>query len=143
MKVKCTRVFAMPNRWTFALKPVASLLDYWLEGRTIIVDPFAGQASRGTFTNDLNPDSPATHHMDAREFLRMLLIQKVQADAVLLDPPYSPRQISECYKGIGRKVTATDTQNAALYRDCVDKMTRLLKPGGVAIRCGWEQHGLR
>ena len=32
-----------------------------------------------------------------------------------LDPPYSPRQISECYKEAGLTVGMKDTQNAALY----------------------------
>ena len=60
---------------------------------------------------------------------------------VLFDPPYSPRQIQECYQQIGREVTTQDTQNARLYKRVKDGLDRMLKPGGIAICCGWNSMG--
>lgn len=65
----------------------------------------------------------------------------IVADAVLLDPPYSPRQISECYRRVGLKCSMSDTQNAVIYLDAICRLDTLLRPGGVAIRCGWNSAG--
>ena len=65
----------------------SDLLDRWLDGRSVIVDPFARNCSRGTITNDLDPETQATHHSDAVEFLDMLIEDGIEADAVILDPP--------------------------------------------------------
>lgn len=53
--------------------------------------------------------------MDAEEFLYILRDEGVLCDLAILDPPYSPRQISEAYKAAGLTVGMKDTQNAALY----------------------------
>ena len=73
--------------------------------------------------------------------MRSLIGQGVRADCVIFDPPYSPRQISECYKGIGRKATAKDTQNAALYARVRRALDEILLPGGVALSFGWQSSG--
>lgn len=62
-------------------------------------------------------------------------------DAALLDPPYSPRQMSEAYKNAGRKVGMNETQNGRLYKECKDRLSLLLRLGGVAITCGWNSNG--
>lgn len=133
-----SREFAMGNPETFSLAPVAQLLDKYLAGRTIVVDPFARNSTRATLTNDLNPATTAQYHMLAEDFVEQI---KVKADAVLFDPPYSPRQISECYQSIGRSVTAQDTHNARLYKRVKDGLDRILSPGGIAICCGWNSMG--
>lgn len=139
-----SRATAQPSPDTFSIKPVRSLLDRWLDGRAIVVDPFARNSTIATITNDLNPETSAQHHMHSTEFMQMLIDTRGTewVDAVLIDPPYSPRQISECYRDAGRKVTATDTQNARLYKECKDRAAILLKPGGVAICCGWNSVGM-
>lgn len=48
--------------------------------------------------------------MDAEDFLKS---RTEQFDLAIFDPPYSPRQISECYKSIGREVGMAGAQNAA------------------------------
>lgn len=70
-----------------------------------------------------------------------LLAQGVVADAVLFDPPYSPRQISECYKSVGLKATGADTQNAALYSRVRKPLAALLRHGGIALSFGWQSSG--
>lgn len=132
------RQFAMPDRNTFSIKPISELLDRWLFNKEIIVDPFARSSKRGTLTNDLNPSTSAQYHLHACDFIKEI---KVIVDVVLFDPPYSPRQISEIYKNIGRSVTSEDTQNAQLYRCVKNGLDNILKKGGIAICCGWNSVG--
>lgn len=144
--MQITRVWAMPSPNTFSIPPVASLLDRWLASCTRIVDPFARQSTRGTITNDLDPEMPTQYHMKAEQFCAYLptcgRISPTQlADAVLFDPPYSPRQISESYKKVGLDVGMEGTQNARLYKAVRDGLDALLKPDGIAISCGWNSSG--
>jgi len=52
-RMKINRVWAMPNRWTFTIKPIKELLQryvnvgYWC-------DPFAGENSPAQIQNDLS-----------------------------------------------------------------------------------------
>lgn len=131
-EVVISRVWAMPSPHTFEIRPIAALLDRWLFGRAVVVDPFCGNSRRGTHRNDLRAG------VDAEVFCRSL---SLQADAVLFDPPYSPRQIAECYKSVGLKVGVEETQNARLYKRVKDALDPLLRPSGVAICCGWNSGG--
>jgi hypothetical protein len=106
------RVFAMPNADTFSIPPIAELVTTFTARATVSVDPFARNCTDCTYTNDLNPDTKAQQHLDAEQFLLQLHAQNVKADLGIFDPPYSPRQISECYKSIGLKVATEETQNA-------------------------------
>lgn len=141
-ETKFSRRWSMPSADTFSIGPVAALLDRVLAGCQAIVDPFARNSTRGTFRNDLNPTTTAQHHLNAVDFLDMLTMQGITADAVLFDPPYSPRQISEVYASVGLTATTEDTQNARLYRIVKARLSLLLKAGGVAICCGWNSGGL-
>lgn len=131
----------MPSADTFSMLPVAALLDRHLFGLSVVIDPFARNGRRGTHRNDLNPDTTAEHHMDAVAFCDLMVERGVLADAVLFDPPYSPRQIAEVYAQIGRAATRDDTQNAALYARVKDGLTRCLLPGGLALSFGWNSSG--
>lgn len=134
------RVWAMPNSQTFDIPPIAELLDRW--ATPVSVDPFARDSDRATFTNDLNPATAAQAHLPADQFCIWLAEQGVEANTVLFDPPYSPRQIAECYRMAGLVVTTTDTQNARLYKRVRDGLDALLVPGGVGISMGWNTVGL-
>lgn len=133
-----SREFAMPSSDTFSLPPVSRLLDKYLAGMAVIVDPFARNSARGTITNDLNPNTAAKYHMLAEEFVENLV---TSANAVLFDPPYSPRQIAECYQQEGRECGTEQTQNARLYKRVKDGLDRILNPDGIAICCGWNSMG--
>lgn len=129
--------WAMPNRRTFQIAPIAAFLDRWLYGCDLIADPFCGTDDRAHLRNDLGHGG-----IDAEEWCNVMLLEHFgRCDAVLFDPPYSPRQISECYKNIGRPVTAFDTRNAALYARVRKALSALLKPGGVALSFGWQSSG--
>jgi hypothetical protein len=131
----------MPSPDTFTMPPVAELLDRWLSGAAVVVDPFARNGRRGTLRNDLNPDTSAEYHMDAAAFCVEMEAQGWEADAVLFDPPYSPRQISEVYAAIGKAATREDTQNARLYKAVRDPLGRMVRVGGVALSFGWNSAG--
>lgn len=130
--------WAMPSRHTFTIRPIRDLLGeeiigyYW-------VDPFAGFHSPADVTNDLNPHAPTTHHLDALDFLRTFGDGEVEG--VLFDPPYSPRQVSECYKGVGLPVT-TETTQARFWALLKDEIARIVRPGGACITCGWNANGI-
>lgn len=139
---KFSRKFAMPNSETFSLPPIAELLRRYIPDKSLcVVDPFARNSKWGTVTNDLSPDTKAQFHLLAEEFITNDLFDEACADVVLFDPPYSPRQIQECYQHIGRRCSTQDTQNARLYKTVKDGLDRLLKPGGIAICCGWNSMG--
>jgi hypothetical protein len=130
----------MPASDTFDCKPIAEFVRRYLKG--VSVDPFARNKRWATHTNDLNPATQAEHHMDAVAFLDMLADQGVKADCIILDPPYSPRQISECYSAAGLKAGMKDTQNAALYARVRNAAKRLCKEGTIVLSFGWNSAGM-
>lgn len=134
--VKFSRSWAMPTSDTFDCQPIGDFVRRHLSG--VSVDPFARNSGLATYTNDLNPATQAADHMDAEEFLGMLAKRGLRADCILLDPPYSPRQISECYAAAGLKAGMKDTQNAALYA----RVRRAARTGS-QLRLEQRRHGRR
>ena len=102
------RAWAMPNKKTFSIKPISNLIEKYISTDVISIDPFARDSSRATITNDINPDFETTYNVDALEFLK--IFEDNSVEAVLFDPPYSPRQVSECYKKLGKTVNMQTTQ---------------------------------
>lgn len=130
----------MPSKDTFSIHPIGSLVKRYLGCAEVSVDPFARNKRWATYTNDLNPETKAQFHLDALEFLEMLKQQKVKADVVIFDPPYSMRQVKECYAGIGiDKVPFDKTRGWRRERDL---LSDLLKPNGIALSFGWNSQGL-
>lgn len=77
--------------------------------------------------------------IDALEFLKQQ--PDNHFDGILLDPPYSLRQVSEHYKKAGLKITGWHTSsgyNAAIKNEAA----RILKVGGKAICFGWNTMGI-
>lgn len=133
--MKISTTWAMPSRWTFSIPPIAEFIHRYVAPGMVVVDPFCGTSKIATHCNDLAMPGG----VDAEEYCTSLV--GLTADAVLFDPPYSPRQISECYKSIGRKVTGQDTQNAVLYKRVRAPLAALLKPRGIALSFGWQSGG--
>ena len=131
------RKWAMPKKWTFLIKPIAELLEQEIT-QGVWVDPFAGKHSPATIKNDLNPAHPADYHMDALDFLKTL--PDCSVDGVLYDPPYSPRQVQECYAGISGGIKWDGRMN--FWSDAKNEIARVLKPGGKVICFGWNSMGL-
>jgi len=140
--MKFSRIFAMPSADTFSVPPIGAFVRRYLEQSLVSVDPFARNNAWATYTNDLNPDTSAQHHLDAEQFLILLAREGICADLVLFDPPYSPRQISECYKRVGRDDGMAATQNAALYRRVRDVIPAVMPRGGIVLSFGWNSTGM-
>jgi len=62
-------------------------------------------------------------------------------DALLFDPPYSPRQVSECYKKQGLSVNMQTTQ-ASFWSNIKTQIQRVCAPGAVVVTCGWNSGGI-
>ena len=132
------RSWGFPSKNTFSIKPIAELLDEEVRDG-IWIDPFANNSKKATITNELNKEFDTDYHMDALDFLRMFEDESV--DGVLYDPPYSNRQVSEVYKGVGLPVTKETTQSTFWSRQ-KKEIARILKPGGKVISFGWNSGGV-
>lgn len=135
-----TREWCMPNAETFSVKPIGDFVKRYLAG--VSVDPFARNKDWATHTNDLNPNTSAEHHMDAADFLEMLADDGIKADCILFDPPYSPRQITECYSAAGLTATMQDTQSAAFYKRCRTSIRKISSINTVVLSFGWNSTGM-
>ena len=62
-------------------------------------------------------------------------------DGVLYDPPYSLRQVAECYKGVGVSVTSEMTRSS-FWGDIKKEIARVVKPNGKVISFGWNSGGI-
>ena len=138
--IPLSREWSMPNHETFSIPPINKLINRIVTDGTW-VDPFVRNSAfkyRMAHTNDLASVFEATHHLDALDFLNLFESQSV--DGVLFDPPYSPRQIMECYQGVGRKCSTKDTQSA-FWGNLKKEIGRIIRPEGIAISCGWNSGG--
>ena len=134
--------WAGPSSDTFDVPPIAGFVRKYLMKSKISIDPFARNKRWATHTNDLNPETAAESHMDAEAFLRQLAEKSVKADLVIFDPPYSPRQIAECYAGVGKTVTMEDTQNCVLYSRVRSAIPAVLADDGIVLSFGWNSNGM-
>lgn len=134
--MKINRIWAMPNKWTFTIKPIKELLERYVN-KGFWCDPFAGENSPAQVKNDLVCD--VEFKMDALEFLKTR--KDNEFDGILLDPPYSLRQVSEHYKKAGIKITGWHT-SAGHNSSIKNEVARLCKPGGKVICFGWNSMGI-
>jgi hypothetical protein len=141
--MRISRVWAMVSKNTFDVLPIREFVNKYLMKSNISIDPFSRNSQITTYTNDLNPETNATYHIEARDFLRLLLFQKVIADLIILDPPYSQIQVSRVYQGVGREYKPFgDDNNAVLYREVRDLTHQLLSLDGVVLSFGWNSVGM-
>ena len=137
--IRFERVWAMPNKNTFEILPIKNLISEEVSLEKLWIDPFANRNKIASITNDLNPEFDTDHHLDALDFLK--LFDDASVDGVLYDPPYSPRQVSECYKNIGYNVT-NKTTRASFWKNHKKEISRIIKPGGKVITFGWNSGGI-
>lgn len=137
------RAWAMPSPDTLSIPPIADFARRWLQGRAVIVDPFARNSHWATlYSNDINPKTSARFHMEARAFLAMLVERGVCAEAVIFDPPFSPTQIKRAYEDAGLSVSRDDTQSARVKAECRDLIRKITGPGSVVLSFGWNTCGM-
>ena len=137
--IQMERVWAMPNKNTFTIKPIRDLIDEEVDLSLLWIDPFANQNKIATITNDLNEVYDTDYHMDALDFMNIFEDESV--DGVLYDPPYSPRQVTECYNSVGYVVTQ-DTTKASFWGNHKRAISRIVKKGGKVITFGWNSGGI-
>ena len=140
------RTWAMPNKNTFSILPINQLISELILQKTLmkpakIIDPFCNESpfKDKCISNDLDPAITADYHKDALEFIKQFDTNEV--DMVLFDPPYSPRQVSECYKKMGKSVNMQTTQ-ASFWSNMKKEIGRAVKPGGVVVSCCWNSGGI-
>lgn len=132
------RATGKPSQWTFDIAPIRELVLARTNGGNGWADPFCGRSTIAEYRNDLDPLSPADHHMDAEEWSRKVPPKRLRG--VLFDPPYSPRQVSECYKGLGLHARKIDT-SSNFYCRVQNQLALKMPVGATAISCGWDSTG--
>ncbi len=137
------REWCMPSGDTFSIKPINKLISkiFSQNGISHAVDPFVRNSpfKRLCYSNDLDPDIKADKNMDALEFLKT--IQSETADLVLFDPPYSLTQVNTCYKRLGKTVDLQTTKGL-YWVDIKKEISRVIKPNGIVVSCGWNSGGI-
>lgn len=135
----------MPNKNTFTIKPIKELIERYIRElkeenpNSIIIDPFANQSKLADITNDLDNRYDTDYHMDALDFLKIFDDKSI--DMVLYDPPFSPRQVAECYKNLGKTVNMETTQSS-YWSKHKKEISRIIKKNGIVITCGWNSGGI-
>jgi hypothetical protein len=137
--IEFNRIWEMPNSNTFEIKCISKLIHKYLKPEFESIDPFANKSRLAKITNDLNPEMKCNYSMDAVEFLKQFKDQSI--DFVFYDPPYSLRQVSECYKSVGIEVTTETTQSNWRTKH-INEISRITKPGGIAMCFGWNSSGI-
>jgi hypothetical protein len=140
--MKIRREWAMPNKETFKIPPIGAFVEYYLKLSKMSVDPFARNFQGCTYTNDLNPKTKAKEHMKALDFLKLIHETGVPADLIVFDPPYSTRQIKECYHNFGLKMSYEDTHEYGSWKLTRNAIAKILKIGGVVLSFGWNTIGM-
>jgi hypothetical protein len=139
--MKMSRHWAMPNKNTFEINPVKKIINKYIEisGDVLSVDPFANKNKLAKITNDLDPIYKTDYNLDAIDFLKGL--KENEYGLVFFDPPFSPRQVSECYKKLGMTVNKETTQ-ASYWSKLKKEISRITLQGAYVISCGWNSGGI-
>ncbi len=138
--IEINRAWAMPSKNTFSIKPITELIQrYRSDKMSISIDPFSNTNRLAKFCNDLDPQYETEFCMDALDFLKKFDDESV--DLVFFDPPYSPRQVSECYKSLDMTVNMKTTQSS-FWGNMKKESQRITKSNGVVITFGWNSGGI-
>lgn len=137
--IRMERIWSMPNKNTFEIAPIKKLIHEEVDLSKFWIDPFANRNKVASVTNDLSLEYDTDYHLDALDFLKMF--EDGSVDGVLYDPPYSPRQVSECYNDVGYNVT-WDTTKASFWGNHKREISRIVKIGGKVITFGWNSGGI-
>jgi len=144
--MKINRIWNMPNSHTFKILPIKNLIIKIVKENDKVLDIFANDCYIKDFlgdieyiSNDIDLEFNTTYNLDALELLK--LIPSNSIDLVLYDPPYSPRQVSECYRKLDLTVNMKTTQSS-YWGNQKKEISRVLKPNGKVITCGWNSGGI-
>ena len=140
------KFWAMPNKNTFQISPIKNLIDKYncvnlfnYKERFISIDPFSNNNKIATITNDLDSQFNTDYNLDALDFFKKMNNNTI--DLVLFDPPYSPRQVAECYKKLGKSVNMKTTQSS-FWGNLKKEISRVTKKDSKVISFGWNSNGI-
>ncbi len=105
----------------------------------LIIDPFARNCKWADITNDINPKTEAQYHLDAKEFLDMIL-QKHGANSVkclIFDPPFSERQYQK-YQKESPKCLINIYSSPGSVKEIFSVVQKLIKPNGIIVKLGFN-----
>jgi hypothetical protein len=134
------RDWAMPTKWTFDCPPIYQFIEKYYKAATSVLEPFKGHSSFESCSNDIDRDIEADYHEDVLDFLQTVKDQPF--DLVLFDPPFSPRQMRECYRMANKpweQSTALRTSSWKAERDCIANMIRV---DSWVLSFGWNSTGM-
>jgi len=119
-QVRFEHLFAMPNKETFKIPPITKLL--YEETNNKYYDAF-----------------PFPYKEDFLEKAKSIPDNSIKF--VAYDPPYSPRQLKECYASLGQ-VSNWDGTNS-MWSKWEAELARICEPCGNVIKFGWNSHLIR
>lgn len=147
MEIK--RVWEMPNSKTFEMPSIKDFICNNIKDleRGIVLDPFANEHSISNHisyklkyvSNDIDKEYNTDFNMDALDFLKQYKDNSI--DVVLFDPPYSGRQVKECYTKLNKTVTMLDT-SVNFWTRVRNEIQRIVKVGGLVFSFGWNSNGM-
>jgi len=127
------RIWAMPNKNTFKIKPIRELLNRYISPQLFSIDPFANSNKFASITNDIDISQKTDYHLDGIEFVKTLSGESV--DIILNDPPYNIYQLNACYQNLDQSVTLYE--NPKYWEELKKEYDRVLKKNGVIISFSW------
>lgn len=125
------RVWAMPNKWTFKIKPINGLIEKYLLRHKVWIDPFCGESKILSIKNDIKYPSGVL----AIKFLQSF---EVMDCGILFDPPYSLEQCRRAYNSHGLPFTKKNSQNCVRWTDERDVIGKRHCSRGIVISFGWS-----
>ena len=118
-------------------------VNYNKKGLTKMCDPFARESFtnflQGCITNDLNKEFNTNYNLEFQEFAQIMNDLNYSFNLLFFDPPYSLRQLKDCYDGIGKDLELWQTHN--MWRAGKDILAPLIELGGYVISFGWTSSG--
>jgi len=107
------------------------------------VDPFARESFtnylQSCITNDLDDKFETNYNLEFKDFAKKMVELEHRFNIVFFDPPYSLRQLKDCYDGIGKNLDLWQSQN--MWKEGKDLLSHQVKLGGYVISLGWTSSG--
>ena len=130
--IKFSRIWAMPNKRTFSIPPIAKFISRRLSVSQNSCDPFCGDTLLTKYRNDIRYSG-----IPSEIWLKQLASESM--DLVLYDAPYSPRQLKECYDDIGASLHDT---KSSVWKVWKEEIARITSKDGVVLSFGWQSSGI-
>jgi hypothetical protein len=131
LSIKFTYLRQPLNRYTFK----APKIKAWVEAQClekVVLNLFAGPTRLNgcarEITNDWNPAFNTNYCVDALDCVKVLAENGVEAERVVIDPPYSYRKSMELYQG----------RYNSRFKQLLDVIPEVLTPDGRVITFGYH-----